>query len=45
MPDSEKNPKEMKSTLKWAKASILIGAAVFAVLIIFWIAPYLKYAV
>lgn len=45
MPESEKNPKEMKSTLQWAKASILIGVAVFAVLIVFWIAPYLKYAV
>ena len=45
MPESEKDPAQMKSTLRWTKASILIGVVVFAMLMILWVVPYLNAAV
>lgn len=40
MPESEKNSKEMKSTLLYGKLSMFIGIAVMGVLLIFWVLPY-----
>lgn len=45
MPESEKDPAQMKSTLRWTKASILIGVVVFAMLMVLWVVPYLNAAV
>lgn len=42
MPDSEKNPAEVKKTMRFVKVGCLIGAVVFACLLIFWVLPYLK---
>lgn len=41
MPESEKNPKEMSKTLRWALLSIFIGIAVFIMLLVLWVIPYL----
>ncbi|MCI6164852.1 MAG: sodium:solute symporter family protein [Lachnospira sp.] len=42
MPESEKDEKEMAKTLRWSKASMFIGVAVFVMLLVFWILPYLR---
>ena len=40
MPDSEKNAVEIKKTMIWAKASVIVGIIVAAILIVFWVIPY-----
>lgn len=42
MPESEKNPKDMKSTLAWGKVSMLIGVAVMIILLVLWVVPYIS---
>ena len=42
MPESEKNPKDVKKTLRFAKIGICIGAIVIIGLVVLWIIPYLK---
>lgn len=42
IPESEKNPVEIKKTLSWAKASIFIGVLVVGLLLFMWVIPYLK---
>lgn len=41
MPESEKNPVEVKKTMKWAKASVIVGVAMTVLLLVFWVIPYL----
>ncbi|MBP3649289.1 MAG: sodium:solute symporter family protein [Clostridia bacterium] len=40
IPEEEKDEKEIKKTLAWGKATILVGIAVFAMLLVLWIIPY-----
>ena len=40
MPESEKDPEEIKKTTKTVKASIGLGFVVTLVLLIFWVIPY-----
>ncbi len=42
MPETEKNPKNIKSTLMWSKVSIFLGVVVCAILLVFWVIPYLS---
>ena len=42
MPESEKNPLEIKKTLKWSKAALLIGPAIVVTMLILWVIPCLK---
>lgn len=42
MPESEKNPIEMKRTLKWSKVSLFFGPVFAIVILILWIVPSLK---
>lgn len=42
IPESEKNPKYVKSTLKWAKVSMFIGIFVIVILLVLWVIPYLS---
>ncbi|MBQ9030179.1 MAG: sodium:solute symporter family protein [Parasporobacterium sp.] len=42
LPESERDPKERKKTLRFMKAGCFLGLAVFAVLLIFWLVPYLQ---
>ena len=41
MPDSEKDPEQMRKTLRISKRALLIGPGTIAVLLIFWVIPYL----
>lgn len=41
-PESEENPLEMKKTLKWSKAALLIGPVFCCIMLILWIIPCLK---
>lgn len=41
MPDSEKNPVEVRKTLRFAKAGISVGAIAFIGMCVLWIAPYI----
>ncbi len=40
MPESEKDPVEITKTMRSAKLSVMIGAIVFAILLVLWIVPY-----
>lgn len=40
VPDEEKNPEEMKKTLKYMKMAPLLGGVVAVILIILWVVPY-----
>ena len=42
LPSSEKNVVEVKKTMKVAKAALLVGPAVTAVLLVLWAIPYLS---
>lgn len=42
IPESEKNPKEVRKTLTWSKWSMLIGVVAVALLMILWVVPYLR---
>lgn len=42
MPETEKEPSEIKKTLKWGKASLFIGPAFAVIMLILWIIPSLK---
>ena len=42
MPESEKNPRDVKRTLAFAKAGISVGAIVFVGMLVLWIIPYMK---
>lgn len=42
MPESEKDPREVKRTLRIMRAGCFVGAAIFAVLLIFWLIPYMN---
>ena len=39
IPESEKNVKEIKATLKKTRASVLVGISVCAILTVLWILP------
>lgn len=41
IPETEKNRREMKMTLKYTKYSILVGVIICICLMILWIAPYI----
>lgn len=41
MPDSEKDPVKMKKTLRITGGSVFIGIAIFALLMVLWVIPYL----
>lgn len=42
MPESEKDPVQVKKTLFWTKLSLGIGALFVAVLLALWVIPYLS---
>lgn len=42
VPETEKKPEDVKRTFVWMKSSLCLGAVVCAVLLIFWVFPYLK---
>lgn len=42
IPDSEKNPQEIRKTLRYSKVSVLVGIIVMLVLFVLWIRPYLQ---
>ena len=42
IPESEKDPVQIKKTLRFTKIGCLIGAVFFIILLIFWILPYLS---
>ena len=42
MPESEKKLSDVSKTMRFMKAGCFVGLAVFAVLLIFWLVPYLK---
>lgn len=42
VPEEEKNPEEIKKTLRFSMASALIGIFVIVFLLFFWVIPYLK---
>ncbi len=41
VPEKEKNPVEVKKTLAFTKAGIVVGIAMCALMLIFWAVPYL----
>ena len=41
MPESEKNPADVKKTLNFARAGISVGVIAFAGMLFLWIVPYL----
>ena len=45
MPESEKVPSEIIKTKKTVRASMLLGVAVTAILLIFWVVPYTTHLV
>ncbi len=40
IPEEEKDQKEIKKTFTWGKATMLLGALVFVLLLVLWIVPY-----
>ena len=40
IPEAEKDPKEIKKTKRTVLASVVLGAVVTAVLLVFWVVPY-----
>jgi len=42
IPEVEKRPDEIGKTLKWTKASYMVGVIIFALMIVLWVIPYLK---
>ncbi|MBQ1390185.1 MAG: sodium:solute symporter family protein [Firmicutes bacterium] len=42
MPESEKDPAEVRKTMKWVKASLCVGTVVAVFMILLWAAPYMK---
>lgn len=42
IPDSEKNPQEIRKTLQYSRISILVGIIVMLVLFALWVQPYLQ---
>ena len=40
LPEEEKQSKDIKVTMRWERISLLLGALVFALLVILWIVPY-----
>ena len=40
MPAQEKKSVEINKTLRWSKATILVGVTVMVMMIVFWIIPY-----
>ena len=42
IPEEENKPEAVRGTLKWAKASYLVGAVVFILMMILWVIPYMK---
>lgn len=44
MPETEKNPEEVKKTLVWSKASVMVGMVMTGLLLCLWVVPYLMAA-
>ena len=42
IPETEKNPVAVKSTIRWTKVSSVVGGVVFLLMLILWVIPYLK---
>ncbi len=42
LPDSEKDPVEIKKTKRTVLASVLLGAVITVILLIFWVIPYVN---
>ena len=42
IPEEEKNPAEIKQTLRWSRNSIWVGVVVCALMLVLWVVPYLK---
>ena len=42
IPEVEKRLDEIGKTLKWTKASYMVGVIIFALMIVLWVIPYLK---
>ena len=42
IPEVEMRPDEIGKTLKWTKASYMVGVIIFALMIVLWVIPYLK---
>lgn len=42
IPEEEKNPVAIKQSLKWTKATYIVGVIVFALMMLLWVVPYLK---
>ena len=42
VPAIEKNPVEIRKTLKWTKASTVVGGIVFLLMMVLWVIPYWK---
>lgn len=42
MPESEKNPQDVKKTLAIARAGIMVGLIAFVGMLLLWIIPYMK---
>lgn len=40
LPEEEKDEKEIKKTFAWGKVTVLVGTAVFALLMVLWVVPY-----
>ncbi len=40
IPDSEKDPQEIRKTLRYSRISVLVGVMVMLVLLILWVLPY-----
>ena len=43
VPVTEKNPDDVKTTMKYMKFAPIVGAVVFAVLLVVWVVPYTMY--
>lgn len=43
IPETEKNPKEVKKTERTVLASVGLGVAVTAILLVFWVVPYITH--
>ena len=42
MPESEKEPGDVKRTLRVMRIGCFVGVGIFAVLLIFWLIPYMN---
>ena len=42
MPDSEKNPKDIRATFRWTKLSASVGLIVTVILLVLWVIPYMN---